>query len=381
MKEIRNIPNTIVKKLQERRESDAFRELSAERFEVDFWSNDYLGFSASEKIAFQVDEIVKTYPLRNGATGSRLISGNFELYTRVEQVVAQHHNSEGCLLFNSGYDANVGIFSSIPQKGDVVLYDQYIHASIRDGIGLGLAKAFKFKHNDCEDLERWLQKMQPQYEHIFVVTESVFSMDGDSPDFYRMTDLCERYGAYLIVDEAHAVGVWGEKGQGLLSHLGLEEKAFLRLVTFSKGLGAHGAGVLAPKIVLDYLVNFARSFIYTTGLSPHSVATILAAYHELSHTENIQQLHHIIYIFKEKLHNYGMASYFIPSDSPIQALMHSGNTSVKAMAKALQDKGFAVKPILSPTVPKGQERLRICLHRFNTEQEIERLLKTIHSMI
>ena len=198
-------------------------------------------------------------------------------------------------------------------------------------------------------------------------------MDGDSPDLVRLVALAQQYGAYIAVDEAHAIGVFGKHGCGLVQALGLETEIFARIVTFGKGLGAHGAAVVANDEVIQYLVNFSRSFIYTTAMSPHSVATIRAGYEQLQQTEAMNALHHNIEYFKSLITQYGIEG-FIPSNSAIQAMVVSGNDRVKALANRLQAQGIGVLPILAPTVPAGQERLRVCLHSFNTEKEIKQLV-------
>lgn len=384
------IPPHITKKLSERQEKNAFRTLKNHKFEIDFYSNDYLGFSSSLEIKKETEHILSSEKWQQGATGSRLISGNFPLFEIAENYIKDFHNSESALLFNSGYDANIGFFSCVPTRGDIILYDTFIHASIRDGISLSLAQSFKFKHNDLEDLENLLKKFSKKSNSIFIVTESVFSMDGDTPNLSKMCDLADEYNAFLVVDEAHALGVFGFQGCGLVQELGLEEKTFARIVTYGKALGCHGASVLGSEVLRNYLINFARSFIYTTAMSPHSVATILASYKHLKITDNIKELHQNISFFKSilecnkkennfysekenKLKNY----VFINSNSPIQSVILSGNDFVKQTANKIQNNGFGVVPILSPTVPKGQERLRICIHSFNNEQEIEKLLNFI----
>ena len=227
-----NIPSKILKKINERIEKNAFRTLKRDCFQFDFYSNDYIGFSSSIEIKKEVENILSDKKIQNGATGSRLLSGNFPLFEITENYIKDFHNAESALLFNSGYDANVGFFSCVPQRGDVILYDTYIHASIRDGISLSLAKSFKFKHNNLEDLEHLLKKYSESNTSVFIVTESVFSMDGDSPDLHQMAYLADRYNAFLVVDEAHALGVFGFQGCGLVQQLGLEEKVFARIVTY-----------------------------------------------------------------------------------------------------------------------------------------------------
>ena len=362
----------IREKLTERQKNNALRKLSERSFAIDFYSNDYIGFSTNPTITERVSQLISdTTP--HGATGSRLLSGNSHLFTETERYIADFHNAEGALLYNSGYDANVGFFSCIVGRGDVILYDSYSHASIRDGISLSLAHSYKFKHNDLDDLEKLLKKFATGDKTVLIATESVFSMDGDSPDLVRLVALAQQYGAYIAVDEAHAIGVFGKHGCGLVQALGLETEIFARIVTFGKGLGAHGAAVVANDEVIQYLVNFSRSFIYTTAMSPHSVATIRAGYEQLQQTEAMNVLHHNIEYFKSLINQYGIEG-FIPSDSAIQAMVVSGNDRVKSLAERLQTQGIGVLPILAPTVPAGQERLRVCLHSFNTEKEIKQLV-------
>ncbi len=371
-------PDSILTKLEKRIKENALREILEYNYSIDFFSNDYLGFSQNNEIQEVTNLILQKLPIRNGSTGSRLLSGNYPLYTETERKIAIFHQAPKALIFNSGYDANLGIFSSIPQKNDIVLYDQYIHASIRDGLQLSVAQTFKFKHNDLDDLEEKLKKYTSSHT-VYVTTESVFSMDGDKPNMEKLVNLTKKYNAFLVVDEAHALGVFGNRGEGLTQKY--KDDIFIRLVTFGKGLGGHGAAVLANENVIKYLTNFARSFIYTTALPLHSIACILASYEYLDKTKSREKLHHNIHFFREKLRKYKLENQFIDSDSAIQAMIVSGNERVKGIAAKLQEIGFGIKPILSPTVPKGEERLRICLHSYNTENEIslffEKLLEIL----
>jgi len=380
-------PKSLSHKLEQRKQNNALRSLLVGSNRIDFSSNDYLGFSKSEVVFDQTHQFLVDNHLKiNGATGSRLISGNHILYQKTEVFIAQFHECESALIFNSGYDANVGFFSAVPQRNDIILYDELCHASIRDGIQLSNAKSYKFQHNDVEDLERIIQKCHIERSRdtfeIYIVIESVYSMDGDSPNLEEMVLLGEKYNANLVVDEAHALGVFGEKGAGLLQSLQLHHRVFARIMTFGKGLGCHGAAVLGSSELKNYLVNFARSFIYTTGLSPHSVATILVAYQQLeSDLVSIQKLKENSTHFNQQKMLLGLKNMFVYSKSAIQCAIIPGNEKVKSIAKQLQDDGFDVKPILSPTVPQGQERLRFCLHSYNSKEEISLLLETLAKLI
>jgi len=211
------------KKLNERKQQNAFRTLRITKDKTDFCSNDYLGIVKNNLLQLSTDNC----QLRTGSTGSRLLSGNYKLIEETEKEIAIFHQSQTALIFNSGYDANVGLLSSIPQRGDTILYDFLSHASIRDGIRLSFAESFSFAHNDVNDLEK---KLNHAKGNIFVVTESVFSMDGDVCPLQQLVQVCKKYNAHLVIDEAHATGVVGERGEGLVQHLQFRMK-FLYVFT------------------------------------------------------------------------------------------------------------------------------------------------------
>jgi 8-amino-7-oxononanoate synthase len=378
---MRKFPENLSVKLEARKQNNALRQLPLSSKGIDFASNDYLGLSKSETIFHKTHQyLIETNEIQNGATGSRLLSGNHKLYQETENFIAQFHKSESALIFNSGYDANVGFFSSLPQKRDLILYDELCHASIRDGIQLSNAKAYKFNHNDFEDLERLILRNQSAV--IYIVTESVFSMDGDTPNLEELVQVSEKHNCYLVIDEAHALGVFGSKGEGLVQYLNLQDQVFARIMTFGKGLGCHGAAILGAPELRDYLVNFSRSFIYTTGLSPHSVATILMGYRYLDkENKNIELLRENIIHFNQEKNLLGLKQLFVRSKSAIQSAIIPGNENVKSIAQKLQEKGFDVKAILSPTVPEGQERLRFCLHSFNSKEEISEVLRLLSTFV
>jgi 8-amino-7-oxononanoate synthase len=353
-------------KLNERKELNAFRTLRLPDGKIDFCSNDYLGLARVSGHSRWPDNL-------HGSTGSRLLAGNYPLIEETEKLIAAFHQSPSALIFNSGYDANIGLLSCVPQKGDAVIYDYLCHASIRDGIRLSFAQSFSFAHNDLEDLGKKLKHAcgdTGMNNNIFVVTESVFSMDGDEAPLNEIVQLCEKYNAHLIVDEAHATGVVGTKGEGLVQHLQLHQKVFARVHTFGKALGCHGAVVLGSETLRNYLINFARSFIYSTALPETSVAAIKNSYESFplmdDERKKLQKLIHQFQHFKLRYRIY-------KSNTPIQIVEVPGNTEVKAVADLLQQSNLDVRPILYPTVPKGSERLRIVLHSFNTDEELSKL--------
>lgn len=371
-----NLPKTLQKKLDLRLESQNLRQLKTYSNLIDFSSNDYLGLSKNDKLFEDIHQYLKQNNFtQNGSTGSRLITGNHQLYEILENFLKTFHQAEDALVFSSGFAANIGFFSSVPQKNDVVIYDEFSHASIREGLLLSQAKSYKFKHNDIIDLERLL-KNNKSSPNIYVVTESVFSMDGDSPDFHQLIDLKKTYTFHLIVDEAHAVGVFGKQGEGLIQALNFQNDIFARIITFSKAIGCHGGAILCQSSLKQYLVNFARSFIYSTGLSPHTLATIFLAYQKMRDDESIlKKLNENIQIFHDEIKNKKLNISL--NSSAIQTMNLNHSIITKAKANQLLNEGFQVIPILSPTVPKGKERIRICLHSFNTKEEIQNLISLL----
>ena len=365
----------IGKRLEERKAAGNYRTLKPENSLADFCSNDYLGFARSPILQQRIDEEARSSGIvKNGAAGSRLLSGNSRYIEDLEQQIAGLHKSEAGLIFNSGYDANLGLFSSLPQRGDTILTDELIHASIIDGARLSHANRYTFKHNDLNSLE---DKLKQAKGICYIAIESVYSMDGDTPPLAEILALTEQYDANLIVDEAHAVGLYG---YGIINEMNLQERVFARLVTFGKALGCHGAIVLGSGRLREYLINFARSFIYTTTAPFHQFAAINMAYGLLSASgEEIGQLKKDISFFKQKttaIRNYQL----IASDSAIHCLVLKSNEKAIEAATRLQAAGLDVRAILSPTVPQGSERIRICLHSFNTPNEIDLLTEIINSI-
>ncbi|RKR15049.1 8-amino-7-oxononanoate synthase [Maribacter vaceletii] len=384
---MRNFPTILNKKLKKRKQEAALRSLPVASNLVDFSSNDYLGFATNETLYANTFQLLLNKGVsHNGATGSRLISGNHDLYTDLEQNLASFFKSDSALVFNSGYDANLGFFSAIPQRGDIILFDALIHASIRDGILLSNAKSYKYSHNSIVDLEEKInQAIQKDFEgEVYIVTESIFSMDGDCPDIETLLKFSKKNDFHLIVDEAHAVGVFGDEGEGLVQQNKAYKDVFARIVTFGKAFGSHGAAVLGSEQLKEYLVNFSRSFIYTTALPPHTIATITAAVKFVTEKEGEKarkDLKEKIELFKKKVKDLKLQDLFIPSNSAIQCCLIPGNGKVKKVAEKLQEKGFNVKAILAPTVPEGQERLRFCIHSHNSKEEIGLVLQILASCI
>ena len=365
---MKNHHQHIQQKLKERKDNNALRALRSNNDLIDFCSNDYLGFASEKSIHLLEFELTQF-----GATGSRLISGNHNHTEEIEGFLAHLYKSEAALIFNSGYNANLGFFSCIAQRGDTIIYDELIHASIRDGIRLSNANSFSFKHNNLEELQNKIAKAEG---NIYLAVESVYSMDGDFAPLLEIVAICEKHNVALIVDEAHAVGVFGD-GKGLCVELGIESDVFARVITFGKAYGCHGAAVLGNNNMRDYLINFSRPFIYTTALPLQSILTIKKAHDFLGENlDRIEKLKENIKYFKSLLINCKLS--IVHSESAIQCIIVEGNNEVKMLAEKIQKQGFDVRPILYPTVPKGQERLRICLHSFNATEQINSLVELLN---
>jgi len=359
---------------------------------IDFSSNDFLGLARSRVFQDRFMAELQSFehpPL--GSTGSRCLDGNSAYALDLEARIANFHHADAALLFNSGFDANSGLFSTVPQPGDIIFYDELIHASVHEGMKLSRAgKKIPFKHNDVTDLEskiidiRSQDKDKQKKRNVFVAVETVYSMDGDIPPLQDMVAMLRRYwdreeNGYIIVDEAHATGVFGENGRGVVCQEGLEQEIFARVHTFGKALASNGAVVLGTETLKNYLINYARSFIYTTFMGFSSLASISCAYQMLEQGVTKEAQRHVLDLvshFRKSIHL--PHGHLLPSNSPIQGIVLDGNDKVRALAEYLKARKFNVKPILSPTVPKGTERVRICLHGDNTVEQIDALADAVH---
>lgn len=375
-------PKLIHSELVQQEQNDALQKLDLRNGLIDFASNDYLGFSQSEIIFKDTDEyLIKNKFIENGECGSQFILGNHKLYQETEDFIANFHQTETALIFNSGRDATIGFFSTVPQKGDLILYDELCQASIQDGIELSNAKACKFNHNDFEDLESLIQNPRPKTQDptsVYIVTESVFSIDGDCPNLEELVRISEKHNCYLVVDEAHALGVFGSKGEGFVQMIRLQDSIYARILTFENALGCQGAAILGSLELRDCVVSFDQGFKHTKGLSLRFVADILIGYqHFKEDLAPALQLRENIIHFNQEKNMLGLKQLFVHSKSAIQSAIIPSNINATSIAQKLQENGFDVKAILSPRVPEGQERLRFCLHSYNSPEEISELLQLL----
>jgi 8-amino-7-oxononanoate synthase len=374
--------NLLINTLSERKDAGLLRSLTTMDGLVDFCSNDYLGLAKNKTLAEQISAVIAIWqgqqaeqvPM-NGSTGSRLISGNSLIVEEFEKQCADMHQAESALLFSSGFEANLGLISAVAQKDHVIFCDKLLHASLIDGLRLSAAERRIFKHNDLSDLVHLLEQY-PTETIKWVVVESVYSMDGDMAPLQELIELKQRYQFELIVDEAHAGGIYGPKGAGICVELGIQNDIFARVVTFGKAWGNAGAIVLGSDTLRSFLINFARPFIYSTAPAPtHVLALQRTLVYITEAIEERQKLKNRIRYFKslQKSPSWG------ESETAIQTYFVSGNEAVRALAAKVQAAGFGVKPIVYPTVPKGKERIRITLNANSLHYQIEQIIQLLES--
>jgi 8-amino-7-oxononanoate synthase len=308
-----------------------------------------------------------------GATGSRLLSGNRARTMALEGELAKFYQGEAALLFNSGYSLNSGIFAALAAQGDAIILDEYAHASLKNGAKLASAANYFFRHNDCGHLRRKLERLRGQENtgQIFVVVESVYSMDGDCAPLAEICAIAEEFAAAVVVDESHGLGTMGEDGKGLVLARGLADKICARVYGFGKAMGMQGAALVGSALLREYMINFCHSFIYTTALPAFQVVAIAEAHKELACAGNsLRTLRKNIALMNQGLR---LEDHL----SPIYSMRFATVEKLHKVREALQAEGIAVFAILSPTVRRGQERLRVNVHSFNSEEEIARLLRVV----
>lgn len=398
---------------------------------VDFSSNGYLSLSTNPVIqkAFlsRLQAQVATSENRNGirprsilgSGGSRLLDGNSSFAESLESKIATFHNVEAALLFTSAYDANTGLFGCVPQPGDVIVYDELIHASVHEGMRLSRAtKRISFAHDSISESHRGrstndgfgqpglqsrarsLDEVLGQLSrdkcisscktNVFICVEGLYSMDGDVPLLKELVETVDRHlpsgNGYIIVDEAHSVGVFGDDGRGLVCQLGLEDRIWARVLGFGKAMGCAGGVILCSSITRSYLINYARSLIYTTSMTFTSLISVDVVYGYLmsgqskSLRENLQALihytYHQLYALCARLQP-GQHILHIDKTHSISPIIPVFTASPRSLAEYCQRSGFMVRPIVAPTVPAGTERVRVCLHSANTIGQIDGLCRAI----
>ncbi|KAK2745089.1 hypothetical protein FQN57_003996 [Myotisia sp. PD_48] len=363
---------------------------------VDFSSNDFLSLATNPAFKSRyLSNLAHTSATSHlASTGSRLLDGNSRYAEELERFIASFHNAASGLLFSSGFDANAGVFACIPQPGDIIIHDELIHASVHDGMRLSrAAKRLPFEHNSVTDFERVLDSQIQEDElvrsgkrNIFVALESIYSMDGDFAPIREILDIIDarlpHRNGHVIVDEAHATGVFGPRGAGIVQQLGVEHRVFIRLHTFGKALASNGAIILCCPLTRDYLINYARPLIFTSAMGLPSLVAVRTTYEMMSEGQT-EQLQSQLQQHVQALHTNLIAIQ--PTDKWVLEIHHSPSSPIfslqtkspRELAAECQAQGLMVRAIMSPTVKKGTERVRVCLHSGNTTEQIQKLTETI----
>ncbi len=340
-----------------------------------FCSNNYLGLANHPLLKKAAISAVETWGVGSGA--SRLISGSLHLNQKLEEKLAQLKCTEAALVFNSGYTTNLGVLSAIIQKGDLILADRLNHASLIDGCRLSRGTFRVYRHKDMAQLEKLL-KQRKTSQQTFIVTDGLFSMDGDIAPLPELVDLAERYDATIYLDDAHATGVLGEHGGGSLDHFQMTSPRIIQMGTLSKALGGFGGFFCGRRSLVDYLVNKARPFIYTTALPPSVLATGLAALDLIEKEPQIrEQLWKNRAYFHKKLRALGFDTF--ESETPIIPIRVGESDKALAFSEYLLDHGLFVQAIRPPTVPEGTARLRVTLMATHRLEEMDTLLTQLEA--
>ncbi|KAK0757997.1 hypothetical protein N5P37_009293 [Trichoderma harzianum] len=413
-----NLDNTLAAILSSRLSQGRLRRLTIPSSDsVDFSSNSYLSLSSNPAVkaayvSFILPHLQSSSPEAGfglGSGGSRLLDGNSAFTEDLERKIAEFHGADAGLLFNSGFEANTGLFACVPQKGDVIVYDELIHASVHDGMKLSRAQRIAFAHNKVYDaatsskypsLDSLLKSLAEDTQvssgkkNIFIAVEGVYSMDGDLAPLQEIVECVEKRlpqgNGYVIVDEAHSTGIFGRQGRGLVCQLGLEDRIWARVHTFGKAMGCSGAIVLCSSTTRSYLINYARSFIYTTAMAFPSLASIRTTYdflaqgHADSLVQNLQSLiHHMHTLLTQLIERHGPSPelFRINPEAPQSPILPLLTSRARNLAQYCQERGFTVRPIVAPTVPAGQDRVRVCLHAGNTVEEVEGLCRAVEEWV
>ncbi|KAI4919788.1 hypothetical protein J4E90_001925 [Alternaria incomplexa] len=393
------LQNKLQELLDRRRTNATLRNLTLPlQNQTDFSSNDFLSLSTSPQLKSEYLQELQRIDLPLGSGGSRLLDGNSTYAEQLEQEIANFHGAASGLLFNSGFDANAGFFASVPQPGDVIVYDELVHASVHDGMRLSRAgKTIAFEHNSISDLKKTLVAVLGENDgvrdkscNVFVALESIYSMDGDVCPLKEMVEVVEEVlgpeRGYIVMDEAHSTGVLGPEGRGLVCELGLEKHIFARLHTFGKAVAANGAILLGSDTLRHYLINYARPLIYTTFLSYPSLALIRSSYRLLQSGQSVKLQAHLQHLTQHLYTSLGhlqrhsksaSQALTVPSACPRSPIFAVQLARPKVLASFLQTHGMMVRAVVPPTVPVGTARVRICLHAGNTSAEVEKLVELL----
>ncbi|POZ58167.1 8-amino-7-oxononanoate synthase [Lysinibacillus sphaericus] len=338
-----------------------------------FSSNNYLGLATDSRLKKKATEGISKYG--TGAGGSRLTTGNFDIHEQLESEIADFKKTEAAIVFSSGYLANVGVISSVVKTGDTIFSDVWNHASIIDGCRLSKAKTIVYEHADMADLERKLRQSHGDGKKL-IVTDGVFSMDGDIAPLPKIVELAKEYKAYIMIDDAHATGVLGKDGRGTADYFGLKEEIDFTVGTLSKAIGAEGGFVSTSSIAKNYLLNNARSFIFQTALSPSAIEAAREGISIIQNEpERRKQLLKNAQYLRLKLEESGFV--IKEGETPIISLIIGGSHEAMQFSAKLMDEGVFIPAIRPPTVPKGSSRLRITVMATHTIEQLDMVISKI----
>jgi 8-amino-7-oxononanoate synthase len=338
-----------------------------------FGSNSYMGLTNHPKIEEAAKKAIDKYG--TGCAGSRFLNGTLDIHIELEQKLAKYVNKESALLFSTGFQVNLGVLSSVTGRNDYLILDEYDHASIIDGCRLSFSRTIKYRHNDMRDLEQKLSAL-PVDSIKLIVVDGIFSMEGDFVKLPEIVEIADRFGANIMVDDAHSLGVIGEAGSGTASHFGLTDKVDLIGGTFSKSLASLGGFVAGDEVIIDYLKHKARSLIFSASMTPASVASVIAALDIIqSEPERIEQLWANTRYAKQLLLEEGFE--LGPTESPIIPVYVRDNHKTFILTKMLQEDGIFVNPVVSPAVPSDASLIRFSLMATHTFAQIEEAVEKL----
>jgi 8-amino-7-oxononanoate synthase len=341
-----------------------------------FCSNDYLGLANHPKLINALQNGAQQWGVGTGA--AHLVSGHFEPHHQLEKQLAAFVGKPAALLFSTGYMANLGVVQALMGKGDTVFADKLNHASLNDAMLLSRADVKRYRHGDMVQLEKLLSETSAGRK--LVITDTVFSMDGDLAPLGEMLALCERHDAWLYVDDAHGFGVLGEQGRGSLSHFGIASKRIIYMATLGKAAGVSGALVAAEQVVTDTLVNHANSYVYTTATPPALSSALLQSLQLIEQSDE-RRAHLMRLIARLRSGLTGLPWSLMESDTAIQPLLIGDNQRALELSAALRERGIWVAAIRPPTVPQGTARLRITMSAAHTEADVGRLIGALHELV
>ncbi len=343
-------------------------------------SNDYLGLASCRSLREEFLSTLTADTFLPTSSSSRLLTGNFSIYNELEHELATLFGKEAALVFNSGYHANTGILPAISDNETLILADKLVHASLIDGIRLSAARCIRYRHNDLQQLERLIQQYLSEYKRIIVVTESIFSMDGDLADLRALTALKHKYDKLLLyVDEAHAFGVRGARGLGCAEETGCIAGIDFLVGTFGKAAASAGAYIVCNHTTREFLINRMRTFIFTTALPPVNIAWTLFVVRHLAGMHNERK--HLLRISEQLRQALSEKGYACPSQSQIVPMITGNSANTIICAEQMQRHGFYALPVRPPTVPDGTARIRFSLTADMTEEEVNKLTGIIPSLI